>query len=66
MRLSLKTTSGEMELRWKFEQGGWRVAGGDLIDVEAVMDAEAREEEQLRRSAAAKTKPSKTAAKGGK
>jgi hypothetical protein len=31
-----------MELRWKFEQGAWRVVGGDLIDVRSILDAEQR------------------------
>jgi serine protease Do len=43
VRLSLQTKEGEMELRWKFDQGSWRVIGGDLIDVRAVMNAEADE-----------------------
>lgn len=44
VRLALTTPKGDLELRWTFEQGTWRVVGGDLLDVRAILAAQARAE----------------------
>jgi serine protease Do len=69
VRVALQTHAGEMELRWKFEQGAWRVAGGDLIDVDAVMNAEAKARAEAAHESSptvASKAPRKAASRGGK
>lgn len=65
VRLALSTKEGEMELRWKFDQGAWRVVGGDLLDVRAVMDAESKRERAEAAQQANAKKASRTGARGG-
>lgn len=38
VRVAVKTQRGDMELAWTFEQGKWRVVGGDLMDVRAALE----------------------------
>jgi S1-C subfamily serine protease len=65
VRLALLTKEGEMELRWKFAQGSWRVVGGDLIDVRGVMEAESRRERAEAAPAPNAKKAARTGARGG-
>jgi serine protease Do len=62
VRLSVKTRKGDMELAWTFEQGAWRIAGGDLMDVRAMLEEEARPAPVAQKPA----KASRTVSKGGK
>lgn len=71
VRLALKTTNGEMELRWVFEQGAFRIVSGDLLDVQRILEAEAaddKEKDREREKAAPpkKARPAKAAGKASR
>lgn len=65
VRLALKTEKGDLELRWAFEQGTWRVAGGDLLDIQALLAAQERAERTEIESEASKKVATKSAKRTG-